>query len=208
MTRSSLLALLALCASACSQTKTTPPSPEATAEGSLRPLTSRERGTDAAPPAPHPGATATEPGASGLPPGHPPLESGSTGLPLPPSHGMPSGGVPAFAGGTVRGTVALAPSVAPRLGPADVLYVIARDSSTRTVAAVKRIDKPTFPVSFELGAGDSMGGGTGAGGPFEIIARLSKSGDAIASAGDLEGQKDGVAFGATGVSITIDAVRK
>jgi cytochrome c-type biogenesis protein CcmH len=121
---------------------------------------------------------------------------------------MPTGGTPAFSGGTVSGTVALAPNLVSRVGPTDVLYVIARDSATRTVAAVKRIDKPTFPVAFELGASDSMGGGTKAGGPFEITARLSKSGDAIPSAGDLEGQRTAVAFGAKGVSITIDAVRK
>jgi hypothetical protein len=50
--------------------------------------------------------------------------------------------------------------------------------------------------------------GTTFAGPLEVTARLSKSGDAVAAKGDLEGSVRGVAVGATDVKITLDTVHE
>jgi len=51
-------------------------------------------------------------------------------------------------------------------------------------------------------------GGTKLSGPVDIVARVSKTGDAIASTGDLEGTTLDVAVPAQGVTLTIDRVRE
>lgn len=204
MPRSKLLLLFALLASACSRAKEAPATPSPASADGLRPLTSRDRSTEGA----EVGSTAEpRPAASSLPPGHPPLSSGTPGPGAAPAHGMPGAGSTAFAHGDVTGAITLAPALASRHTATDVLYVIARDPATRTVVAVKRIDKLVFPVSFTLGTEDAMGAGAQSSGPLEITARISKSGDAIPSSGDLEGGTSGVSFGARGIAITIDKVR-
>ena len=142
-------------------------------------------------PAPSPLASADAP--AGLPPGHPPIGAGSTGT------------APAGAPATARlaGTIALAPKLA--AGPGDVLYVMARKGAATLL--VRRIDKPQFPVSFELSEDDAMVSGVALEGPVEVVARLSRTGDAIPAKGDLEGVTKGVAVPSSGVKVTIDTVR-
>lgn len=205
MNRLTALLLLAAGLSACSESKAPPsPQPSASPDG-LRPITSRDRGSDVVVESKS-GEASPAIGTEGLPPGHPPLGSVPPAEALP-KHGMPGDQTRVFAGGPVGGSVKVAPDLTSRVAPTDVLYVIARDTPTRTVVAAKRFDHPAFPVVFEIGAADAMGSGV-IEGPLEITARLSKSGDAIASPGDLEGHKVGVAFGARGVSITIETVRR
>jgi cytochrome c-type biogenesis protein CcmH len=50
--------------------------------------------------------------------------------------------------------------------------------------------------------------GTKFAGPLDVTARLSKTGDAMPQAGDLEGTARGVAVGATDVTITVDSTRQ
>jgi cytochrome c-type biogenesis protein CcmH len=95
-----------------------------------------------------------------------------------------------------------------RLAPTDVLYLIARNPKTNTTVAVRREQGVKFPHSFQLSNADVMMEGLTFSGPFDITARLSKSGDAIPGNGDLEGKVKGVATGARGVSISIDSVRQ
>lgn len=108
----------------------------------------------------------------------------------------------------MTGTVTLAPSLQPRVAPTDVLYVIARNARTNTVVAVRREQDVRFPHPFQISAADQMMEGTAFTGPFDITARISRTGDAIPGKGDLEGTVKGVAVGARGVSITIDSVRQ
>lgn len=172
-----------------------PPPPDAsptpaTSDGGLRPLTSREGG-----------ATSTAPGAAGsedaasLPPGHPPIE------------GMPgSPGAVAASGASVAGTITVSDELQARLTPSDVLYVMAKkDGAT---LAVQRVESPSFPLPFQVSEGHAMVAGTTIEGPVDIVARLSKTGDAIPSPGDLEGTSTGVAVPAQGVAVTIDHVRQ
>ncbi len=84
---------------------------------------------------------------------------------------------------SIAGTISLASSI--KAGPSDVLYVMAK--SGKATLAVRRIEKPSFPLAFEIGGGDAMMGGQPFEGPVDVVARLSRTGDAIPSKGDAEG---------------------
>jgi len=171
-----------LTGAACREAAPPPrPSPSpTTSEDGLRPLTSRD------------GAPSSAAEAPSLPPGHPPV--GEAG--------------PASAGGSLSGSVAVAPGLAARVQPSDVLYLIARNAKTNGVVAVRREQGLRFPFAFTITAGDVMMEGTPFAGPFDVTARLSKTGDAIAGKGDIEGTARGVALGASNVTIILDTVRQ
>ena len=197
-----LLLVLAACGGSSA-----PPPPVATATPSrtaddLRPMSSREGG--AAGPATTP-AGPVDAGAP-LPPGHPPLEGAPTqAAPLPAGHppiGEPAPG--AKSAGSLAGTIALSPRLTVR--PSDVLYVMAK-KGTATLA-VKRVDKPSFPFAFEISGGDAMMGGGSFEGPVDVVARLSRTGDAIPAKGDLEGVAKSVKVPSKSVQLTIDTVRQ
>jgi cytochrome c-type biogenesis protein CcmH len=137
-------------------------------------------------PSPPPVAS-TRPSAATLPPGHPP--------------------VGAAAEGAVSGTVSVAPAHLEAARGGRALFLIARAGKDRQIVAVKRLDELTFPRAFELSPQDAMSHGTPFGGPLEITARLSRSGDAAPAAGDLEGVSAGVAPGAQDVRIELRTVR-
>jgi cytochrome c-type biogenesis protein CcmH len=103
----------------------------------------------------------------------------------------------------VAGTVLLSAKLS--AGPGDVLYLIAKKGPT--TLAVRRIDKPAFPLEFELSGADAMVSGVPFEGPVDLVARLSRTGDAIPAKGDLEGVAKGVAVPAARVKVTIDSVR-
>jgi cytochrome c-type biogenesis protein CcmH len=108
----------------------------------------------------------------------------------------------------VSGTISVGPTVSSRVVPNEVLFIVARSASSRQVVAVRKEDGARFPFAFEISGADAMVEGTSFEGPFDITARISKSGDAIPAAGDIEGVARGVAAGATGVAITLDSVRQ
>ena len=130
--------------------------------------------------------------AASLPPGHPPIGPAAAG-----------GSEADRSAGHVAGTVQLSPKLA--AGPGDVLYLIAKKGAT--TLAVRRIEKPAFPLDFELTGADAMVSGVPFEGPVDLVARLSRSGDAIPAKGDLEGVAKGVAVPASGVKVTIDTTR-
>jgi cytochrome c-type biogenesis protein CcmH len=124
-----------------------------------------------------------------LPSGHPPI-----GEPAP-------GAKPA---GSIAGTIALSPAL--KVGPSDVLYVMAKNGTA--TLAVRRVDKPSFPFAFEISGGDAMMGGGSFAGPVDVVARVSRTGDAIPAKGDLEGVAKNVKIPARNVKLTIDTVRQ
>ncbi len=110
------------------------------------------------------------------------------------------------AGKVLAGTIRIAPRLAGKVIPGDVLYVIARRGPGPPLA-VKRIVAPTFPVAFRLSREDMVM----AGGPFvgevSVVARIRKGGVAgPAQPGDLEGSPSGnrVTIGGAPVDILID----
>jgi len=167
-----------------------PPPPVATATPSrpaddLRPMSSREGGATRAATAPAGPADAQAP----LPAGHPPV-------------GEPASGAASAVG--IAGTIALSPKL--KVGPSDVLYVMAK-KGTATLA-VRRVDKPSFPFAFEISGGDAMMGGASFEGPVDVVARVSRTGDAIPAKGDLEGVAKNVKVPSKSVQLTIDSVRQ
>lgn len=201
-----LLLLVAACggSSAPPPPVATPTSGAATDAG-VRPMSSRESaaaGAASAPfdaqaplPAGHP--PIGEP-AGALPAGHPPLgEGGAAGM-------STSTSTSAKASGTIAGTVSLGAGIATT--PSDVLYVMAKKGGA--TLAVRRVESPAFPVAFELRGSDAMTGGADFAGPVDVVARLSRTGDAIPSAGDAEGTARSVPIPARAVKVTIDSVRK
>jgi cytochrome c-type biogenesis protein CcmH len=98
--------------------------------------------------------------------------------------------------------------LAPKLqaSPTDVLYVIAKKGGS--TLAVRRVEKPTFPFAFEISGSDAMMSGIAFEGLLDVVARVSRTGDAIPAKGDLEGTARNVKVPAKGVSLTIDSVRQ
>ena len=184
--------LLAAALAACRSEKPLPPAedtatPTANPTATLRPLTSRDGAA-----ADVDGAPAPAPDSS-LPPGHPPLDG--------PPRARPT------AEGSVSGTVTVASNLQSHAA-GGVLFVIARSGAERRIVAVRREAGATFPFAFRISAADAMIAGTSFTGPLEITARLSKTGDAVAAKGDIEGVAKGIAVGATEVTIALDTVHE
>jgi hypothetical protein len=104
--------------------------------------------------------------AEGLPEGHPAVNGAGAGAaPV----------TPAATGPSVRVTLNLDANATQRTG---VLFVIARNPAGGPPAAVKRVMGPSFPMTIELSAADSMMGQ-----PlpptFRLEARLDSDGDAM-----------------------------
>ena len=117
---------------------------------------------------------------------------------------------PQSGSGVIAGQVYIAPDLASQVRPTDVLFVIVRRPSgpPRPLAA-KRIDNPSFPVSFEITDADVMMQGTELRGMVDIIARLDRDGQAgQPQAGDMEGryEKNPTLPGDRNLKITIDKV--
>ncbi len=187
--------LIGVVASSCGGgEKPAPPADEGSSPpASLRPLTSRDR---VAPP-----AAGSPTSDSTLPPGHPPIDAEPSGAAPPPAMTAAAGGA------SVAGTITVAPTLQSRAGGA-VLFVIARAGADRHIVAVRRENGVTFPFAFRISGADAMTAGTSFSGPLEITARLSKTGDAIATKGDIEGVQKGVAVGAKDVKIVLDTVHE
>ncbi|MGQ0810979.1 MAG: c-type cytochrome biogenesis protein CcmI/CycH [Nitrospiraceae bacterium] len=110
--------------------------------------------------------------------------------------------------GVVAGQIKIAPALADQVKPTDVLFVIVRrpQGAPRPVA-VKRIDSPKFPVTFEITSADVMAQGSELRGMVDVVARLDRDGQAgPVQAGDLEGTyaKNPTLVGGRDIEITID----
>ncbi len=110
----------------------------------------------------------------------------------------------------ISGTVNLAPGLAGKVAPTDTLFVFAREMNgppmpVSIVRATKnglpftfRLDDSTSPMpSRKLSDVDSV----------VIVARLSKSGQAMPQSGDLEGMSQPVKPGVNGITVVIDRER-
>ncbi|MBV8033092.1 MAG: c-type cytochrome biogenesis protein CcmI, partial [Betaproteobacteria bacterium] len=107
----------------------------------------------------------------------------------------------------LEGTVTLAPALAARVKPDDTLFVYARspDGPPMPVAIV-RARASELPLRFALDDSSAMD-------PQRklsdvprvvVVARISRSGNAIPQAGDLQGASAPVANAASGVQVRID----
>ena len=110
----------------------------------------------------------------------------------------------------IRGTVTVAPSLAGKGSSTDTLFVFAREVSGPPMpVAIVRATKKDLPFTFQLDDSTSpmpsrklSGAGT-----VVIVARLSKSGQAMPQSGDLEGTSQPVTSGIDGITVVIDRER-
>ena len=112
-------------------------------------------------------------------------------------------------GATVAGTVAIAPALAGRIAPTDTLFVFARAAQgPRMPLAIMRAQAKDLPLTFSLNDAMAAMPTMKLSSASEVIigARISKSGDAMPRAGDLQGSSAVVKVGSAGVKIMIDSV--
>jgi len=129
-----------------------------------------------------------------LPPGHPPVDAAP-----------PTGAAASDA--SIAGTITVSPNLQSRAA-GGVLFVIARSAADHRILAVRREDNVTFPFKFRISGQDAMIAGTAFAGPLDVTARLSKSGDAAAAKGDIEGTARGLRVGAEDAKVMLDTVHE
>lgn len=120
--------------------------------------------------------------------------------------------VPAAAGtaASVQGVVSLAPALAGRVEPGDTVFIYARAAQgPRMPLAIMKRKASELPMAFTLDDSTAMTSDMKLSATPQLIvmARVSRSGQAMAQAGDLMGQLGPVSPGATGLALTIDSVQ-
>ncbi|MCG3776021.1 MAG: hypothetical protein JW395_2870 [Nitrospira sp.] len=110
----------------------------------------------------------------------------------------------------ISGKVSIAPSLAGKGSPTDTLFVFARETNGPPMpVAIMRATKKDLPFTFRLDDSNSMMPARKISdvAMVVIVARLSKSGQAMPQSGDLEGMSQPVKPGADGVTVVIDRER-
>ena len=110
----------------------------------------------------------------------------------------------------ISGTVSIAPSLAGKGSATDTLFVFARETNGPPMpVAIMRATKKDLPFTFRLDDSNSMMPSRTLSNVamVVIVARLSKSGQAMPQSGDLEGMSQPVKPGTDGVTIVIDHER-
>lgn len=127
---------------------------------------------------------------------------------------MQAGGIPPApspapaATATIAGEVTIAPELAAQVAPGDTLFLYARAASgPKMPLAILRARAAQLPMKFELDDSLAMtpAAKLSSQRTVTVVARVSKSGDAVAQAGDLVGQVENVAVGARMLKVRIDA---
>ena len=111
---------------------------------------------------------------------------------------------------TIRGTVTVAPSLAGKGSPTDTLFVFAREMSGPPMpVSIVRATRKDLPFTFQLDDSTSPmpSRKLSSAGPVVIVARLSKSGQAMPQSGDLEGTSQPIQSGVDGITVVIDRER-
>jgi len=110
----------------------------------------------------------------------------------------------------ISGKVTVAPSLAGKGSTIDTLFVFAREANGPPMpVAIVRGTRKDLPFTFRLDDSNSMMPSRKLSdvGTVVIVARLSKSGQAMPQSGDLEGMSQPVKPGTEGVTIVIDRER-
>lgn len=118
-----------------------------------------------------------------------------------------SGG--AAAAGAVRGRLTLAPALAAQARPEDTVYVFARAAQGSPMPlAILRKQVKDLPLDFTLDDDMAMSPATRLSKATQVVvvARVSRSGNAMPQPGDLQGQSAPVAPGASGLQVQIGEV--
>jgi len=127
-----------------------------------------------------------------------------------PAAGQAAAGPAALAAG-VQGSVRLAPALAQQVQPGDTVFIFARAADgPRMPLAILRHQVKDLPLEFKLDDSTAMAPQMRLSLHPQVVigARISKSGQAMPTAGDLTGQSAPVANTARGVAIEINEVVK
>lgn len=106
-----------------------------------------------------------------------------------------------------KGRLSVAAALKDKVAAGDTLFVFARPAAGGPPLAALRFRAEDLPLDFDFAMAQAMLGAT-VDGKVVIGARISKSGNATPSAGDLEGFSAEVAPDAQGLSLEIDTERK
>ncbi|MGH7795245.1 MAG: cytochrome c-type biogenesis protein CcmH, partial [Candidatus Binatia bacterium] len=109
----------------------------------------------------------------------------------------------------ISGKITIDPKLKVKVDPNAALFIIARPAGTTAgpPLAVKKFDRPTFPLDYTLSQDNVMMQGTRFSGKITISVRLDKDANPVTrGAGDLTGdyKKNAVEVGAKNVDIVID----
>jgi cytochrome c-type biogenesis protein CcmH len=112
-------------------------------------------------------------------------------------------------GASVHGKVDIAPALKAKVSDKDVVFLFARSAGGGAPVAAIRSTAVKFPLEFELSDAMAMNPDNKLSNFKEVTltARISKSGEPLGGAGDLEGTLTGVKVGAKDIKLTIDKVR-
>jgi cytochrome c-type biogenesis protein CcmH len=130
----------------------------------------------------------------------------ATSAPAPTSAATQSAAGPAKAV-TIAGTVQVAPALAAKVSPADIIFVFARAASgPKMPLAVAKLEAKNLPGGFVLDDSMAMASELKLSSFPEVVvgARLSKSGNATPQPGDMESALQTVKPGASGVALVIE----
>ncbi len=121
-----------------------------------------------------------------------------------------SGNQAAASGASIKGKLEIAGNFKGKVNPGDVVFLFAKAGPGGPPAAALRTMAGKLPLEFELTDAMSMTPENKLSNYKEVnlTARISKSGQPMGGAGDLEGSLVNVKVGATGVRLTIDKVRQ
>jgi cytochrome c-type biogenesis protein CcmH len=114
-------------------------------------------------------------------------------------------------GQSISGKITIDPKLKDKIDPQAALFIIARPAGGAggPPLAVKKIDKPTFPLNYSLGQENVMMQGMPFTGKINITVRLDKDGNPTTrGAGDMSGEykKNPAEVGAKNVDVMIDQV--
>ena len=115
--------------------------------------------------------------------------------------------------GQITGRITIDPKINGAIDPQAALFIIARPAGGGggPPVAVKKVDRPAFPLSYSLGAENMMTQGMPFTGKLTITVRLDQDGNpGTRGPGDLDGdyKKNPVDVGSKNVDIVLDQVGK
>ena len=131
-------------------------------------------------------------------------------MPAPEGKPRPQATAAAPSGQQIVGRISIDPKLKGNVDSQATLFIIARaDAAKGPPLAVKKIDRPVFPLSYSLGPENVMMQGMPFTGRVTITARLDKDGNPTTrQPGDLTGdyQKNPVTVGSKNIDIVLDQV--